>query len=225
MATNQIQFGQGVYSRDGEKLGSVDHLVLNTENNHLESLVVRQGVLAGDKLVDIDLIEQVQDDRVVLSLPADETEQLPDFVEERFVLAPSDVSVEQPFIVPAAGMGGGSLFYPVATTAFVTESASLYEPASPNPPPIEDRSNIPPEDVMIGQGTDVVGADGHKVGTVDEVMFDEHGRTAGFVIKEGLIFKHRLRVPMDWVESAGEDEIRLNVPSDVVGSEGQLRGF
>ncbi|MGH2531064.1 MAG: PRC-barrel domain-containing protein [Thermomicrobiales bacterium] len=41
MATNQIQFGQGVYSRDGEKIGSIDHLVLNTENSHLVHLVVK----------------------------------------------------------------------------------------------------------------------------------------------------------------------------------------
>lgn len=225
MTSNQIQFGQGVYSQDSEKLGSVDHLVLNAENNHLENLVVKQGVLAGDKLIDIDLIDHIEGDRIILSLPADEAKQLPDFVEHRFTAAPADVVVEQPFLVPAA-IGGGRLYYTAPTTGrgYPAAGSSFFEPAPLDPPAVEDRANIPPQDVMIGKGTDVVGADGKKVGSVDEVVFDEHGRMTGFVVKEGLIFKHQLRVPMDWVDNAGEDEILLNVSSNVAGKEGMLRG-
>ncbi|MGH2531065.1 MAG: PRC-barrel domain-containing protein [Thermomicrobiales bacterium] len=121
---------------------------------------------------------------------------------------------------------GGRYFYAASTMGrgYPSDGSSFFEPAPVDSPTIEDRSNLPMQDVMMGKGTDVVGADGKKIGAVEEVVLDEQGQMAGFVVKEGVLFKHRLRVPMEWVENAGEDEIRLNVPSNVVGKEAQLRG-
>ena len=66
---------------------------------------------------------------------------------------------------------------------------------------------------MISEGTDVYGVDGDKLGSVGEVLVSADGAIDGFVVSKGLIFKKDVRVPIDWVESANGDEIRLNVTS------------
>jgi uncharacterized protein YrrD len=221
MQGRQVRFGEDVYSRDGQRLGSVDHLVLNTDNNHVESLVVKKGFLSGDKLIDIDLIAAAEGDRVVLELPASEAEQLPNFVQTRYTAAPPDVVVDEPLIVPGSAAPGG-LLYDAATIGrgFPGSGSSLYEPAPIDPPPVVDRDNLPPQDVMLSEGTDVYGSDGKKVGSVDEVVFDAGGNLDGFVIKQGLIFHHDVRVPMRLVAHAGGDRVTLNVPASGLEHEG-----
>jgi uncharacterized protein YrrD len=64
---------------------------------------------------------------------------------------------------------------------------------------------------MISEGTDVYGADGDKVGSVGQILMGDDGAIDGFVVSKGFIFKKDVRVPIDWVESADGEEIRLNV--------------
>ncbi|HET8522783.1 MAG TPA: PRC-barrel domain-containing protein [Thermomicrobiales bacterium] len=214
MQARTVEIGQDVVSSDGQKIGTLDRLVLNTENNHVENLVVDHGILSHDKLIDIDLIARTEPDRIILSLTKDEADELPDFVKEEYSLAPPDIEIADPYIAPA--MAGGRMLYGAATMApsYPNPGPSLFEQAPVNPPPVETVSNIPVQDIMISDGTDVVGSDGKKVGAVDEVLFAPNGDLEGFVVKAGFLFKHDVRVPMDWVADTGHDKIRLKITSD-----------
>lgn len=213
MAMRQAAIGQEVFSNDGQKIGSVNQLVLNTDNNHVENLVVSHGLLSGDKLIDIDLIDQSTSDRIVVGMSAAEAEDLPDFVEDQFVAAPADTVVEQPFVVPATG--SGRFLYGATTMGRGYQGGgSFFEPAPIGAPVVENRSNLPAQDIMIGKGTDVVGSDGSKVGTVDEVLFAQNGDLEGFIVKAGFLFKHDVQVPMEWVADTGHEQIRLSVSAD-----------
>ncbi|HEY8448098.1 MAG TPA: PRC-barrel domain-containing protein [Thermomicrobiales bacterium] len=215
---DQVSLGQEIVSRDGEKLGSLDRVVVNAENHHLENLVVHQGIFSGQKLVDIDLIDHIEPERIVLSLSAAEARNLPDFVATQYVEAPADAHDRYKPAWAASGLGAGRIIYagPVASVAYpggwVPPSGSI----DAEPPVVENVSNLPPQDVMISEGTSVVGADGEKLGKIDRVIFGDGGALSGLVVKVGFLFKRDVTIPIDAVAEVGTDRIRLNVPAKSV---------
>jgi uncharacterized protein YrrD len=74
---------------------------------------------------------------------------------------------------------------------------------------------------MIESGTDVVGSDGDKVGSVDDVLFDAEGRITGFIVRAGFLFKHDVMIPIERVAEIGHDQIHLNVTGDQAEAEGR----
>ncbi|HUG14910.1 MAG TPA: PRC-barrel domain-containing protein [Thermomicrobiales bacterium] len=208
----RVDLGSDVYDRGGDKVGTVDRIVVDPASRQVDKLVVRQGFLARhDILISIEDIGRLSDDGIYLDLTADELNRLPEFVEEQFTAIPEDDRSALPFLMPNAAGAGMYLWGASYAGRGFDERGSMFEPAAASAPIVENRSNIPEEDVVISEGTDVLGADGEKVGTVDEVVFDEHGRISGFIVRAGFIFTRDVRVPMDWVESAGDEHIRLHL--------------
>jgi uncharacterized protein YrrD len=219
--TRQVHLGSGVFSRDGDKLGTVDRLVFNSENQHLEELVVHKGILSGDKLIDLDLVDHVEGDRVVLSLPASEAKRLPDFAETQYVEAPVDDLSGYPGVA-AGPFGAGTLLYggPGLGLGYPGGGFSPYASVPMDTTVVENISNLPEQDVVVGSGSDVIGADGKKVGTVDRVLYGDDGILRGVVVKAGFVFKHDVTIPGDWVAELDEGRIRLNVTGDEARAQG-----
>lgn len=210
----RVELGSDVYDRTGDKVGTIDRIVVDPDTKEIDKFIVRQGFLARhDILIGTENVERNDDDGVHLNLTSEELAEFPEFVEEQFT-AMTDVERNSlPYIVPNAGGAGMYLWGATDAGRGFDERGSMFEPARSSGPVVENRSNIPEEDVVISQGTDVLGADGEKVGTVDELVFDEHGKVNGFIVRAGFIFTRDIRVPMDWVESTGEEHIRLRVDS------------
>jgi uncharacterized protein YrrD len=207
-----IELGREVYSSDGRKLGNVDRLVLNSENQHLEEIVVDEGFFSTGRLIDLDLVDRVEDDRVVLSLATAQAEQLPEFVATRFVDVPAVVWNRYPGPVPV-GYGAGGLLY---GTGYPTAAGSIFGDTIAPETVVENVRNIPEQDVVVGSGSDVVGADGKKVGTVDRVLYGQDGTLQGVVVKSGFLFKHEATIPGEWVAELDDDRIMLTVTADEV---------
>jgi sporulation protein YlmC with PRC-barrel domain len=212
-----IELGREVYSSDGRKLGNVDRLVLNSENQHLEQLVVGEGFLSTGKLIDIDLVDRVEGDRVVLTLPTAQVEQLPDFVATQFVDAPAEAWAGYPGPMPAAYGGGGFLYAgPLYGAGYPTHAGSIFgDTIAPNEI-VENVRNIPEQDIVVDAGSEVVAADGKKVGSVDRVLYGQDGAIEGVVVKAGFLFKHDVTIPGNLVAELDDDQIRLSVPADEV---------
>lgn len=212
-----IELGREVDSSDGKKLGKVDRLVLNSENQRLEQIVVDKGFFSTGKLIDLDLVDHVDADRVVLTLTAAQAERLPEFVATQFVDAPAEAWTGYPGPAPA-GFGAGGLLYagPLAGAAYPGGAGSLFGDTIPPDAVVENVRNIPEQDVVVGSGSDVVGADGKKVGTVDRVLYGEDGTVQGVVVKSGFLFKHDVTIPGEWVAELDDDRITLSVPADEV---------
>jgi len=209
-----IGLGRDVYSSDGRKLGSIDRLVLNSENQHLEQIVVDEGFFSTGKLVDVDLVDRVEDDRVVLSLATVQAEQLPEFVSTQFVDAPADALVGYPGPSPST-LGAGRVLYggPMLGVGYPAGATSLGADEMGAAPIVENVRNIPEQDVIVDAGSDVVGSDGKKVGTVDRILYGEDGTVESVVVKAGFIFKHEVTIPGRLVAELDEDQIMLSVPA------------
>lgn len=211
----KIDLGTDVFGSDGEKVGTVERIVVDSNTKQIHKLVVHRGFLThDDKLVDVDMVTGQDDAGLRLDITAEQVNQLPNYAEERFVQIPDRDRDAMPFIIPSA-MGAGAYLYgaPNIGRGYEGSQDSFFDAAPAVAPDIEDRSNIPENDVMISEGTDVYGSDGDKVGSVGEVLVGNDGAINGFIVSKGLIFKKDVRVPIDWVESADGSEIRLNVTS------------
>jgi uncharacterized protein YrrD len=210
-----IDLGMDVFGSDGEKVGTVERIVGDSNTKRIHQFIVHRGFLShDDKLVDIAMVSGQDADGLRLDLTSDQVNELPGYVEERFVQIPDNDRDSLPFMVPNA-MGAGAYLYgaPNVGRGYEGSQDSFFDAAPAVAPVIEDQSNIPETDVMISEGTDVYGVDGDKLGSVGEVLVSNDGAIDGFVVSKGLIFKKDVRVPIDWVESANGDEIRLNVTS------------
>jgi uncharacterized protein YrrD len=210
-----IDLGMDVFGSDGEKVGTVERIVVDSNTKRIHKIVVHRGFLShDDKLVDIEMVSSQDSDGLRLDLTSNQVNELPGYVEERFVQVPQEDWNALPYIQPGAA-GGGAYLYgaPYAGRGYEGSQDSFFDAAPSVAPVIEDQSNISETDVMISEGTDVYGADGDKIGSVGEVLVSNDGAINGFVVSKGLIFKKDVRVPIDWVESANGDQVTLNVTS------------
>ena len=212
MPQAHIRLGAPVYSRDGQKLGNVERLILNDRRFRVKALVVHNLLLGGDKIVEMPLAERVGEEGIVLRIDADEAERLPAFVRETFVEVSPEAALDALYASFAPGAGTFLAAPPVAgrrTIEDFTDDGRL----TPIPPDatVTVESNVPDEYDVIGPGTDVFAVDGRKVGTVFEVMVDRDGDITGFVVEKGFLFKHDVFVPVDWINDIGNDHIHLKV--------------
>lgn len=210
-----IELGKDVIASDGEKIGTVDRLVLDSETNDLRKFVVHKGLIfPEDRIVDIEMVTGSDDDgNIRLSVPSDDDDALPPFVEETYRVASED---------EARHLGYGSYMgtAPYAPIWYAPGGASgTYRPgegpffhgAETTSGVLETRDNLPDDSMSIDSGTDVVGSDGDKVGEVEEVLVDADGHVSGFIVKSGFIFTHDVNIPISAVDHVAGSHIQLNM--------------
>lgn len=210
----QITMGMDVLSANGDKIGSVEKVVVDSSTKSINKIIVSSGMInKHHKIVDIDMVRDAGNG-LRIDLNQSQFDELPDFVQERFTTADNDSVNALPFAQPNAGGAGFYLFgAPNVGRGYEGSQDSFFDAAPADAPIIEDRSNLLDTDVVITEGTDVIGSDGEKVGTVDEIVYAEDGTLSGFVVKAGFLLTHDVRVPINWVAETGGKHIRLNVPA------------
>ncbi len=209
----RIDLGMNVLTSDGKKLGSVERIVLDPKSQQVVQMIVSGGFLGMNRhIVDVGMVASHHNEDLVLDMPEESAGQLPEFVETQYVAVPKEEIDTVPYIQPNAG-GAGLYLYgaPYVGRGYEGRKDSFFDAAPTDPPIVENRNNLEENDVVISDGTDVVGADGDKVGTVEEVYMDDDGRLTGFLVKKGFIFTRDIRIPMDWVREVDGDAVHLTV--------------
>jgi uncharacterized protein YrrD len=219
----ELKKGANVYTADGDKVGTIERVVLDPRTKEVTHVVVEKGFLfAEDKVVPISLLGPTTDDRVTLREGEHEFDKLPPFIKTEFVRA----EVESPQRVELRPDEGQEVSQPTP----YAQPYYWYPPLGvgwwtgiPYPSGLDsefvrtDTINIPEGTVALEEGARVVGSDEKQVGDIEEVLTDpETDRVTHFVIAEGLLLKERRLVPANWVDSILEDRVFLCVPSDVV---------
>ena len=215
MPRAHIRLGTPVFSREGRKLGMVDRMILDERHLRVEALVVHKLHHAADKIIEMAMVERVGDDGIVLRIDADEAAQLPAFVRQTYVeVAPED-ALHALYSSLSQSAGSFLAVAPVAGRHTIEEVTSGL-PASAVPPGavVEVESNVPAEFDVISAGTDVLAADGRKVGTVAEVIVGPDGAVTGFVVRAGFLFKHDVLIPVAWIADIGDRHIHLKVTAE-----------
>lgn len=208
-----MQFTEGakVYTTDGERIGTIDRVVLEPDTNRVTHLVVQKGFLfAEDKVIPMSLVGPATEDRVTLRQDADVLEALPTFEVTQYVEAGRK---HEPARISARPVR--SLFWYPPLGTFWTASAHA-DFTGPHYVPMTEK-NIPEGTIALKEGAKVVSSDGEHIGDVESVFTDpQEERVTHLLISEGLILKEKRLVPTNWMANVLEDEIHLCVDSDFV---------
>lgn len=207
----ELKENTDVLNARGEKIGSVDRVVIDPESRKVTHLVAKKGLLfTREKVIPVEQVERVTPDAVTLKEIVDPNE-LPDFEEEYHIPArqraekqDSRPGYARPLMwyphpgVPSWGMGT----YPMAHAPHTF---------------VRTRRNIPEGTVALAEGAKVICRDGEKAGNVERIYLDsEEHRATHLVLSSGLISKEKKLVPSIWVARIEEDEVYLKVGCDVI---------
>jgi len=218
MHEEQLKEGTGVFTSGGEQVGEINRFVLDPNTNKITHIVVQKGWLfAEDRLVPFEEVRSVTEDKVVLKDEIEDFDQLPPFEETHYVPVNErdrdrDLDREQEEGYPAYPVGPAYFWYP--PYGYLGDPA--YGLAYGWPYGVKER-NIPADSVPLQEGTDVVSADGEHVGDVEELFVDDESHmVTHFLVSQGTFFKDRKLVPANWIRSVSEDQVRLNVASELL---------
>ena len=194
--------GTDVFSSDNEKIGTLDRVVMDPKTKEVSHIIVREGFLfREDKVVPMDLIGSVTDERIILQGSKEHLNELPDYEETHYI--PRDATVDDDMSTlywnPPAYSGAGYSQYPVIYPQ------SLYIRRT--------EKNIPEGMVALAEGAKVLTEDGEQVGTIETLITDPNERVTHLVISSGLLMKERKIIPSHWLNAVTEDEVHLSVDS------------
>ena len=93
--------GTDVYSSTGEKLGTLDRVVIDPETKEVTHLVISKGGLFKiDKVVAIDMVNQEIEDQITLLAPKHDLDEFQDFEQTEYINV--DQADAPEVIVPAS---------------------------------------------------------------------------------------------------------------------------
>ena len=212
----QFQAEAGVFTADGEQVGQVDRVVLDPRTKGVTHIVVRKGFLfKEDRVIPIDRIEAATASRVVLREDTDPLESYPVYEETAYIRVPLR-KPEQ----PEPGMGYPSSVYPYTPLGPLTMQGSGYPDTARHADRMVDdvnRPNIPEGLVALKEGAKVISEDGEHVGNIERVVVHpEGGHITHLLISQGILFKDKKVIPVDWVDRVESEEVRLAISADVL---------
>jgi uncharacterized protein YrrD len=206
----ELKEGMSVETDDGRELGRINRFVLNPQTNEVTHIVVEKGwLLPEDKVVPFDRIRSATDDKVVLNEDVRDFDELPPFEESYYVEAPEgQMDPGTTANYPVLPTGPGYYWYPPhGYLGYPAYGLGTY-------PPTQTVQNIPEDTVPLKEGTNVMSSDDEHVGDVERLFIETNSNTAThFLISQGTFFKDRKLIPVSWIGSATDDEVRLTVPS------------
>jgi uncharacterized protein YrrD len=209
LSLHDLRAGADVFSHDGEKLGTLKHMVLKRSDLTLTHVVVDIGFLRSghhlwegglgldyDRVVPVDELHAVTDDRVELRLTAPEFKDMPEYTEEHFEdphdLTPDDFDLTD-VLVQAQRLAG-----------FVNNVSNAW---------LVQRLNKPLDSVDIAEGTDVWRQNPHqKLGDIKRLLFDPATeRLRAFVIRRGIIFQKDVVLPVRYITALYDDLVHVEL--------------
>lgn len=218
-----VKLGMVVVTSDGKRIGKVDRLVVDPDQLELLEIVVHQLLLLpAHKIVNQVDIDRVTDEgTLLLKIDAETARDLSRFSAHEYSVASSVDGSMAPFAVGAGPTMNQPILYRTGTGHHQMHAArtNYYEAAVAGGAVVEVRSSLPDAAVVLDKGTDVLTADDRKIGTVDEIVFDDRGEIGGFVVRAGFFTHHDITVPIEQVDAITHRFVRLKVMSDEIGME------
>lgn len=213
--TLEMEFKENadVFDENGEKVGTIDRIVIDPQTKEVTHVVVEEGFLfTEDKVVPVEWLSTATDDRVILKKSEEDMESLPNFEETHFIPWRERDAVE----TYPPGYAQPYYWYPrVGVDWWGYPGYRAYFGFGEPPYTAVVKRQIPEGTIPLEEGADVVSADNEHVGDVAEIFADpDSGHATHFVISQGVIFKDKKLVPTAWIDSMREDRVYLGVDSD-----------
>jgi len=196
-----------VFSSMGEKVGTLERVVLDPETMEVSALIVKRGVFpAQSTVIPISFVE-LGEKQIKLNKTVIELEKLPEYNETYYVSTgqgvKSDEEAEAVYWYPPPNVAwwvmGGRNFYPKPRYVHKTEA------------------NLPEGTVALEEGAMVVSKDGEEVGSIERVIVETSENLAThFVVCKGLLFKEYKLIPTIWISNVTDDKVYLLIGSSTL---------
>jgi len=199
-----------VFSKNNEKIGTSERIVIDPKTKEVTHLVVDKGFLfSDDKLVPVELVDHAMDDQIFLNVTEDQLDDMQDF-EETFHINSSQVSqvLSRDDSQPAREM----LAYPPVNAHWWIQAGY------PLPNYVKHTVQYNPDGtVPLKEGADVYASDDEKIGQVDAFLTEpSENRISHILISQGILFEKKVLIPSIWISRVMEDKIHLVVDRDLI---------
>lgn len=197
----ELRKGSHLYTSSGDDVGRISQFVVAPKTSEVTHVLVEKGVFFhDDRVVPVEIIDRVEDHRVILSDDVD-VASLPRFVPRDYArLDATDSDGDYVWRYPIA-FGAPFPAYPVYP---MTEEAGV---PRVNDPVVQEELE---EGGLVAADAPVLSVDGYKVGRVSEIEIDAVGRLSHLVVDLGLLDGERV-LPGHWIETVDNDGVKLAV--------------
>lgn len=205
----RVERGAEVFTATGEKIGTVNRVVIDARTRDITDLVVERGTLFKDeKVIPIGLIDSDNEGHITLRETNQSVDDFLDYETTHFV--PSEEITEQPSETIPMYYWYPPLGYQLPTPGMLPDGSLLpeYIPRT--------ETSIPEGRVVITEGAQVTSADDKHIGNVEQVLVDtESNRVTHFVVGRGFLLKEHKLVPSFWVTKVSDDKLHLSIESHI----------
>jgi uncharacterized protein YrrD len=197
--------GTEVFTATGEKIGTLNRVVIDTKTRDVTDLVVERGLFETEKVIPVGLIDVEKADRIMLQETNQDVDSFLDYETTHYV--PID-QVGEPYENIETYYWYPPVNYPFPTGGIMAGVLPDYV--------VRTETSIPQGRVAISEGAQVISADEKHIGNVEQVIADsENNHVTHFVVGKGFLLKEHKLVPASWVTQAEEDKIYLSVEARV----------
>lgn len=205
--TTAITVGAEVVGTDG-KLGEVERVIVDAREDRATDIVVKHGFLFhGERVVPLAHVTRVEAGAVHLDIDKRMFETMNGFTEDH-INAPNPDYVGTPG-TDLQGTYRGNL------TLEATWAAGAAGAMAGKPMGFPGGEQLTPDDIArpaLAAGTDVLTSDGEKIGEVGEFsVVAETGQITRLSLRRGMLFKHEVEIPVDWVRDVSSEGVLLTV--------------
>ncbi|HRQ23931.1 MAG TPA: PRC-barrel domain-containing protein [Anaerolineales bacterium] len=201
--TIQLQKNAAVLTVDGQTVGSLNRVVVDSESRTLNAIVVRTGGLFNkeEKVVPISLVAETLEDQIRLNEKARGMDDFPPFEEEISAngseSAPRPAPTENPPLTAAGHPDAGLPAIPaVPASGMVTQV----------------RQNIPAGTIAMEETPKIITLEGIHAGDVERILADPaDDHLTHLLVSNGLFKKTVKLIPIQWVALLGMEHIHLKV--------------
>jgi sporulation protein YlmC with PRC-barrel domain len=204
----RFEKGMDVFTAQGEKIGSLNRVVVDAKTRDVTDIVVGRGMLGGtEKVIPIGLVDAEQEDHIQLRETNQDVDDFLDYETTHYV------SVDQ-IDIPHGNIDA-TYWYPPTNMQFSTGGPGMLPDVMPEEIP-RSESSIPEGRVAISQGSKVYSRDDKHIGNVEQVIMDaDTNHFTHFVVGKGFLLREHKLVPALWVDKVGDDRVILSVEASV----------
>jgi sporulation protein YlmC with PRC-barrel domain len=205
----RVELGTHVRTSDGKDVGVLDKLILDPRTDEIKAVVIRKGlILHRDIEVPLTAVQAGPQGDLHLTYAADQVAELPAFMESNYTEPPTH------YEPPTGYLAGGGVLWPIGSVPEAAPPSQGYDagpPTDQHPTTMLTQQDV--ENAVIGVGSEVWSRDGHKVGSLHQLTFDEAtGHLVRFVVRVGgLLTPEDLELPASLITGVQTKALFLRV--------------
>jgi uncharacterized protein YrrD len=203
-----VQLGAHVRTSDDKDVGSIERLIVDPASGEVKAAVIRKGfILTEDIQIALSALQEGPEGEVCLSYTADQVKELPRFHDADYTAPPAAYT-------SPLGYPGAALLWPVGYLSGVPPSDTARYSLAETDEVLRQRG-VNLDNVVIDQGSDVIGRDGEKVGEIHSVTVDATtGRPTRIVVRKGFLFTEDVELSAETIERVADERVYLTVDQE-----------